>query len=203
MLEVTGNDSRQRSLEGDVAELKQAVSVLQQQTVALDGRFVGFRDETVARLEASEERVKGEIAAFRHEVQGEFASFRSDVQNEFAAVRSEAQQEFAAVRSEARTESAAFRAEFARIDRNFARIDGKFARIDGKFARIDGKFEAIDGRFEGVLSAIEGLRGEMQAGTKSLEARFRLVVWLMGAGLTLYTGTTVSLMVLFFRSFVA
>ena len=147
MLEVTG--SGERSLEGDVAELKEAVTVLQQQTVALDGRFDGFRDEIVARLEASEERVKGEIAAFRSEV------------------------------------------------------DGRFAGIDSKFASIDSKFEIVDIRFKAVMNEFAALRGEMTTANESLEARLRLIVWLMGAGLTLYTGTTISLMVLLFRSVVA
>lgn len=168
VLEVTG--SGQRSLEGDVAELKEAVTVLQEQTVALDGRFDGFRDEIVARLEASEERVKGEIAAFRSEVDGRFAGIDS---------------------------------KFAGIDSRFASIDSKFASIDGKFASIDGKFEIVDIRFKAVMNEIAALRGEVTTANESLEARLKLIVWLVGAGLTLYTGTTISLMVLLFRSVVA
>lgn len=167
MLEVTGSGTGQRSLEGDVAALKEAVTVLQQQTAVVDGRFDGFREEIVARLEASEERVKGEIATFRSEVRGEFAAVRAESQAEFAAVRNE------------------------------------FARVDSKFAGIDSKFEVVDDRFKAVMDEIAALRAEMVAGHTSLEARLKLIVWLMGAGLTLYTGTTISLMVLLFQSVVA
>lgn len=109
MLEVTGSGTGQRSLEGDVADLKEAVTVLQQQTAVVDGRF---------------------------EV-------------------------------------------------------------------VDSKFEVVDVRFKAVMDEIAALRAEMVAGHTSLEARLKLIVWLMGAGLTLYTGTTISLMVLLFQSVVA
>lgn len=121
VLEVTGAGEEGREFADDVAELGQEVTALKLRATATEDRFDSFRDEIVARNEASEERVKSEIATLRG----------------------------------------------------------------------------------GVENLGTELRGEIAKLGAVMEARFKLIVWLLGAGLTLYTGTTISLMVLLFRGVAA
>ncbi len=125
LVDVTGTAAQQRTLQADVAGLKNEVALRNERVDGLRGEFKAFRGEIVARLEASEERVKNEIAELRAETQNDIAELRTEMRSGFAAVH----------------------------------------------GRID-----------------------------SLEERLKLMLWFLGIGLTLYTGTTISLMVLLFRN---
>ena len=125
LVDVTGTAAQQRTLQADVAGLKNEVALRNERVDGLRGEFKAFRGEIVARLEASEERVKNEIGELRAETQNDIAELRTEMRSGFAAVH----------------------------------------------GRID-----------------------------SLEERLKLMLWFLGIGLTLYTGTTISLMVLLFRN---
>lgn len=147
VLDVTGADKDRREAAADMAELGQEVTALKLRAAATEDRFDSFRDEIVARIEASEERVKAEIATLGTELRGENANLRTELQGGIAGLRTELRGENENLRTE--------------------------------------------------------LRGEIAKLSAVMEARFKLIVWLLGAGLTLYTGTTISLMVLLFRSVAA
>ena len=136
VLDVTGAGEEPREVVDDVAELGQDVAALKLRATATEDRFESFRDEIVARIEASEERLKGEIAELRIVTRSGIEKLRAETRGEIAELRTE-------------------------------------------------------------------LRGEIEKLGAVMDARFKLIVWLLGAGLTLYTGTTISLMVLLFRSIAA
>ena len=97
----------------------------------------------------------------------------------------------------------------------FATIHGRTDGLrDETNARFEGLREEMNDRFEGLReemnarceglygrmnATFDGLRDEMNARFEGLEGRLKLMLWFMGVGLTLYTGTTVSLMILLFR----
>ena len=70
------------------------------------------------------------------------------------------------------------------------------ARFEGLREEMNARMEGLEGRLN---AKFEGLRDEMNARFEGLEGRLKLMLWFMGVGLTLYTGTTVSLMILLFR----
>lgn len=150
VIDVTGTRDEWLALEADMSGLKQDVTVLKEQTAALNERFDGFRDEIVARLDASEERVKSEVASLR----GELAAFRTEIRSE---------------------------------------LRGEITAVRGQIAELRA----------GTDARIDGIRDEMRARFDGVEGRLKLIVWLMGAGLTLYTATTISLMILLFRAVLA
>lgn len=132
----------------------------------------GFGDEQVQALV----EVTGADRAFRLETQREIAAVHAAVDG----LRSEFNTRFDGVRDEVNARFAGARDEVN-------------ARFDGVNARFDGFRDEMNARFE-------GFRGEVNARFDGLDGRLRLILWFMGAGLTLYTGTTVSLMILFFRA---
>ena len=100
----------------------------------------------------------------------------------------------------------------ARLEASEERIKSQFQELRGEITELravtDTRFKAqskeMDARFEAqskeTNARFDGLREEMNARFGSVEARLRIFAWLIGVGLTLYTGTTVSLMVLLFRA---
>ena len=97
------------------------------------------------------------------------------------------------------------RGGFARLD---ARVDGlrdeMTARFKGLEGRVDAKFEGLEGRvdarFESMDAKFDGLEGRVDARFDGMEGRMKLMLWMMGSGLTFYVGTTVALLVLLYRS---
>ena len=135
----------------------------------------GFGDEQIqALVEAT-----GGDRAFRLKTQRQIAAVHSAVDG----LRSEFNTRFDGVRDEANARFAGARDEVN-------------ARFDGVNARFDGFRDEMNARFE-------GFRGEVNARFDGLDGRLRLILSFMGAGLTLYTGTTVSLMILLFRDLVS
>lgn len=131
----------------------------------------GFGDEQVQALV----EVTGADRAFRVEMQREMAAVHSAVDG----LRSEINTRFDGARDEVNARFAGARDE----------VNARFAGVD---ARFDGLRAEMNARFE-------GFRGEVNARFDGLDGRLRLILWFMGVGLTLYTGTTVSLMILLFR----
>ncbi len=69
--------------------------------------------------------------------------------------------------------------------------------------RIDGLRDEVNARFDGLRdeanARFDGVRDEMNARFAGVDRQLKVVMWFLGAGLTLYAGTTVSLMILLFR----
>lgn len=107
----------------------------------------------MAGLKASEERVKGEIAAVHTRIDG----LRDEVNARFAGLRNE--------------------------------VNARFDRVE---ARFDGARDEMNAKFDGV-------RDDMNARFAGVDRQLKVVMWFLGAGLTLYAGTTVSLVLLLFR----
>ena len=85
-----------------------------------------------------------------------------------------------------RADSGAFRTEMR------GEIAGVHTRIDGLRAEMNARFEKVDVRFD-------GFRDEMNARFDGFDSRLKLIVWFAGVGVTLYVGTTVSLVMILFR----
>ncbi len=81
-----------------------------------------------------------------------------------------------------------------------ARIEASEGRVKNEIASVRGEIATLCTEIRGH---VEALRLEAKATAKGQDDRTKLIVWLLGAGLTLYTGTVVSLMFLLFRSVVA
>ncbi len=113
-------------------------------------------------------------AAERRELNADMAQAKTDIA-ELKTDVAELKTDMVQVKADLATFRAETRGEFARLD---ARIDGLRDEMNARFKGLEGR---IDARFEG------------------LEGRLSLMLWFMGIGLTLYTGTTISLMVLLFR----
>ncbi len=152
-------------------------------------REAGFGDEQVQTLV----EVTGADRAFRIEMQREVAAVHSAVDG----LRSEFSTRFDGARDEVNARFAGARDEVN------ARFEGVNARFDGVNARFDSARDEFNARFDGARDEMnarfEGFRGEVNARFDGLDGRLRLILWFMGVGLTLYTGTTVSLMILLFR----
>ena len=96
------------------------------------------------------------------------------------------------------------RAEFESLRREFDGFRREIvARIEASEERVTGQIATLDGRVDGVRSEMnarfDGLEGRVNAKIDGLGGRLKLMLWFMGIGLTLYTGTTVSLIFLLFR----
>ena len=132
----------------------------------------------MAGLKASEERVKGEIALLRTES----GAFRTEMRGEIAAVHT--------------------RIDGLRDEVN-ARFDGVRNEVNARFDRVDAKFDGVrdqmNARFDGVKDEMNAKFDEVDARFAGVDRQLKIVMWFLGAGLTLYTGTTVSLMILLFR----
>ena len=125
----------------------------------------------MAGLKASEERVKGEIAAVHTRIDG----LRDEVNARFAGLRNDVN---------------------ARFDRVEARFDGARDEMNARFDRVDARF---DGVRDEMNAKFDGVRDDMNARFAGVDRQLKVVMWFLGAGLTLYTGTTVSLVLLLFR----
>ena len=90
-------------------------------------------------------------------------------------------------------------------------IAGVHTRIDGLRDEMNARFEKVDVRFDGVRDEMnarfDGARDEMNARFERVDAKFdgfdsrlKLIVWFVGVGVTLYVGTTVSLVMILFRN---
>ncbi len=81
-----------------------------------------------------------------------------------------------------------------------ARIEASEGRVKSEIASVRSEIATLCTEIRGH---VEALRLEAKATAKGQDDRTKLIVWLLGAGLTLYTGTVVSLMFLLFRGVVA
>ncbi|MXW01237.1 MAG: hypothetical protein F4X59_06800 [Holophagales bacterium] len=165
-------------------------------------REAGFDDEQVQRVfdvtRADEQRrshdddgaeLKQDVALLKQQMvslDDGFVSFRDGIVARLEASEERVKSEIAGVRSEM---------ALLRTD-----LHGEIADVRGEGATLRG--EVAELRTE-LRVGLDGLKGEWNARFESLEKRMVLIVWLMGVGLTLYTGTTVSLMVLLFRNVAA
>ncbi len=197
--EVTETAHIRTSLERDVDDLKRDVRALKE-AVVTNERFESFREELTARLEATEHRVRAEIAESRAHTDTRFASVRGQI----SELRTETRGEFRAARREIAELRTELRGEIAKLR---TELRGEMAELQTELRgemtelRTELRGEMTELRTE-VRGDIEGLRLETTARFESLDSRLKLVVGLLCAGLTLYTGTTVSLMLLLFRSMV-
>ncbi len=85
-----------------------------------------------------------------------------------------------------RTEAGAFRTE----------MRGEIAAVH---TRIDGLRDAVNTRFDGVRDEMNARFERVDAKFDGLDSRLKLILWFMGVGVTLYAGTTVSLVMILFR----
>ena len=144
----------------------------------------------MAGLKASGERVKSEIAllrtesgAFRTEIRGEIAGVHTRIDG----LRDEVNARFDGVRDEMNARFNGFRDE---MNARFEKVDVRFAGFrDEMNARFDGARDEMNARFERVDAKFDGL-----------DSRLKLVVWFVGVGVTVYVGTTVSLVMILFRN---
>ena len=83
------------------------------------------------------------------------------------------------------------------------RIDGLRdevnARFDGVRDEMNARFEKVDVRFDGTKDEMNARFDEVDAKFAGVDRQLKVVMWFLGVGLTLYAGTTVSLMMLLFR----
>ena len=125
----------------------------------------------MAGLKASEERVKSEIALLR----ADSGAFRTEMRGEIAGVHT-------------------------RIDGLRDEVNARFDGVrDEMNARFDGVREEMNARFERVDARFDGVREEMNARFAGVDRQLKVVMWFLGVGLTLYAGTTVSLVMILFR----
>ena len=144
----------------------------------------------MAGLKASGERVESEIAllrtesgAFRAEMRGEIAGVHARIDG----LRDEVNARFDGVRDEMNAKFNGFRDE---MNARFEKVDVRFAGFrDEMNARFDGARDEMNARFERVDAKFDGL-----------DSRLKLIVWFVGVGVTVYVGTTVSLVMILFRN---
>ena len=129
----------------------------------------------MAGLKASGERVKSEIALLRTEVRGEIAGVHTRIDG----LRDEVNARFDGVRDEMN-----------------ARFDGVRDEMN---ARFDGVQDEMNARFERVDARFDGVKDEMNARFAGVDRQLKVTLWFLGVGLTLYAGTTVSLMMILLR----
>ena len=202
VLEVTGAGEERREGADDVAELSQEVTALKLRATATEDRFDHFRDEIVARIEASEERVKGDIATLGTELRGDIATLGTELRGDIATLGTELRSENAKLRTELLAENEKLRTELLGENEKLrTELLGENANLR---TEVRGEIENLRTEVRGEIENLRTeVRGEIAKLGAVMEARFKLIVWLLGAGLTLYTGTTISLMVLLFRSVAA
>ena len=141
---------------------------------------VGFDDKQARVLVA----LSG-TAAERHELKADVAVLKTDV----AVLKTDI--------AELKTDVAGLKHGLA----NFrTETRGEFARLD---ARIDGLRDEMNARFSGLRDELNARFAAVDARFDGLEGRMKLMLWFMGVGLTLYTGTTISLMILLYRGVLA
>ncbi len=134
----------------------------------------------VAVLKRQADSLNERFDSFRDEIVARLDASEERIKSQVQELRSELRGEIAELRSELRGEIAGVRSE----------VRGEIAELRNGIAELRA---VTDARFD-------GLREEMNARFESVEARLRIFAWLIGIGLTLYTATTVSLMVLLFRA---
>ena len=121
------------------------------------------------------------LATFRTETRGEFA--RLDAR--FDGLRDEMNAKFDGLRDE-------MNARFGGVDAQFGGVDARFGGVDARFKgledRMDARFDGMDARFDGMDARFDGM-----------ESRMKLMLWIMGIGAAVYTGTSASLLVLLYR----
>ena len=182
---MTGGGASSRGLDGDVENLERDVETLKEASVRTDA-FDGFREEVVARTEASEERVKGSVVELGGRMDREFTAVRGEV----AELGVHTNGEFTAVRGE--------------VTKLRAHMDGEFTAVRGEIAELrahmDGGFTAVRGEIAELRARMDGEFKAVRTEIRGIESRLKLVIGFLGAGLTLYAGTTVSLMILLFRT---
>ena len=104
-------------------------------------------------------------------------------------------------------ERRALSADMAGLKASEERVKGEIAllRAEAGASRteIRGELTAVHTRIDGfrdeVNARFDGFRDEMNARFAGVDRQLKVVMWFLGVGLTLYTGTTVSLMILLFR----
>lgn len=87
------------------------------------------------------------------------------------------------------------------------RIDGLRDEVNARFAglrnEVNARFDRVEARFDGARDEMnakfDGARDDMNARFAGVDRQLKVVMWFLGAGLTLYAGTTVSLVLLLFR----
>ena len=142
----------------------------------------GFGDEQVQALVdvtgAERRALSADMAGLKaseERVKGEIVAVHTRIDG----LRDEVNARFAGLRNEVN----------ARFDRVEARFDGARDEMNAKF---DGARDEMNAKFDGV-------RDDMSARFAGVDRQLKVVMWFLGAGLTLYAGTTVSLVLLLFR----
>lgn len=145
----------------------------------------GFGDEQVQALVdvtgAERRALSADMAGLKaseERVKSEIALLRT----ESGAFRTEMRGEISLLR----TEAGAFRTE----------MRGEIAAVH---TRIDGLRDAVNARFDGVRDEMNARFERVDAKFDGLDSRLKLILWFMGVGVTLYAGTTVSLVMILFR----
>lgn len=97
-------------------------------------------------------------------------------------------------------ERRALSADMAGLKASEERVKGEIAAVH---TRIDGLRDEVNARFAGLRNEVnarfDGVRDDMNARFAGVDRQLKVVMWFLGAGLTLYAGTTVSLVLLLFR----
>jgi len=145
-------------------------------------------------LQADVAELKRDVASLNErfdDLRDEFVSFRAEMREDRAAFRAEMREDRAAFRAEMQGQLVAFRAEMqGQIAELRTETQGQIAELrtetQGRIAELRTEMRT---EFAKVHGRIDGLEGQL-----------KLMLWFMGIGLTLYTGTTISLMILLFRS---
>ena len=143
-----------------------------QALVEVTGAERRARSADMAGLKASGERVEGEIVLLRTEARGEIATVHTRIDG---------------LRDE--------------VNAKFDRVD---ARFDGLRDEMNARFEKVDVRFDGVREEMNArfdrIDAKFDAKFDGLDSRLKLMLWFMGVGVTFYTATTVSLVMILFRN---
>ena len=150
-------------------------------------RDVGFDDNQAQALVD----LSG-TAAERRELRTDVTTLKTDVTTLKTDVV-DLQQGLATFRTETR-------GEFARLD---ARVDGlrdeMNARFDGLRDEMNARFGGVDARFKGLEDRMDARFDGVDARFDGMENRMKLMLWIMGIGAAVYTGTSASLLVLLYR----
>ena len=97
-----------------------------------------------------------------------------------------------------RADSGAFRTEMrGEIAGVHTRIDGLRAEMNARFAGVRDEMNA---RFDGARDEMNARFERVDAKFDGLDSRLKLIVWFVGVGVTVYVGTTVSLVMILFRN---
>jgi len=210
--EVTERDSA-------LFELHTTVGELRQQYEALDSRFDSLRDEVAARIEASEQRVRTEVIQLGSDLRVEMkrgdemlrTELRTEMKRSEDTLRTETVQLGTQLRSEMTQLGDRLETEMTQLGDRLEtemtqlgdRLETEMTRLETEMTQLGNRLETGTRHGDDLLRTELGARvAELTARIDGMDARLRLMLWLLGAGLTLYTGTTISLMVLLFQSMV-